>query len=76
MFAATGYDLLKTSSSLDSSHWLLLIAGGMVAFVSALIAVKTFIALVPRYGFRHFGYYRIVLGAIFLLFSMVFGISL
>ena len=76
MFAATGYDLLKTSSSFDSGHWLLLIAGGTVAFFSALIAVKTFIALVPRYGFRHFGYYRIVLGAVFLLLSMVFEISL
>jgi len=76
MIAATGYDLLKTSSGFDRGHWLLLIAGGMVAFVSALIAVKTFIALVPRYGFRHFGYYRIVLGTIFLFFSMVFGISL
>jgi len=76
MFAATGYDLLKTSSSFDSGHWVLLIAGGTVAFFSALIAVKTFIALVPRYGFRHFGYYRIVLGAVFLLLSMVFEISL
>jgi undecaprenyl-diphosphatase len=75
MFAATGYDLLKTSSSFDSGHWVLLIAGGTVAFFSALIAVKTFIALVPRYGFRHFGYYRIVLGAVFLLLSMVFEIS-
>ncbi len=76
MFAATGYDLLKTSASFDNGQWSLLIIGGAVAFVSALIAVKTFIALVPRYGFRYFGYYRIVLGTIFLFFSMVFGIRL
>ena len=69
MFAATGYDLLKTSSGFNGGQWTLLLAGGLVAFISALVAVKAFIAFVPRYGFRYFGYYRIVLGAFFLAYS-------
>ncbi len=76
MFAATGYDLLKTSSHFNSGQWTLLVTGGIVAFVSALIAVKAFIAFVPRYGFKHFGYYRIALGALFLVISLTTGISL
>jgi undecaprenyl-diphosphatase len=76
MFAATGYDLLKTSSSLNSGQWMLLIAGGLVAFGSALIAVKAFIAFVPRYGFRHFGYYRIGIGILFLSVSVIMEITL
>lgn len=76
MFAATGYDLLKTQAHIEGAQWTLLLTGGVVAFVFALIAVKAFIALVPRYGFRHFGYYRIVLGAVFLTYAVTTGIRL
>ena len=76
MFAATGYDLLKTSAGFNDSYWILLLTGGLVAFFSALIAVKAFIFFVPRYGFKHFGYYRIALGAIFLVYSITTGLSL
>ena len=76
MLAATGYDLLKTSSGFNGGQWILLFAGGLVAFVSALLAVKAFIAFVPRYGFRHFGYYRIALGVLFLVYSTMTGFSL
>ena len=74
--AATGYDMLKTSSHFNNGQWTLLISGGLVAFVSAMVAVKAFIAFVSRYGFRHFGYYRIVLGLFFLAASAALGTSL
>ena len=35
--------------------------GNVVAFVVALLAIKFFIDFVAKYGFRHFGYYRIAL---------------
>ncbi|HMK61937.1 MAG TPA: undecaprenyl-diphosphate phosphatase [Dissulfurispiraceae bacterium] len=76
MFAATGYDLLKSSAGFNSNAWMLLLIGGIIAFFSALIAVKVFISLVPKYGFKHFGYYRIVLGAFFLAYSMMSGLTL
>jgi undecaprenyl-diphosphatase len=40
-----------------------------VAFLVALLAIKSFIAFLTKYGFRVFGYYRIVVGiAIIILF--------
>ena len=76
MFAATGYDLLKTGMAFSNDEWVLLLIGGVFAFVSALIAVKAFIAFLTRYGFKHFGYYRIILGVLFLIFSLATGIKL
>ena len=76
MFAATGYDLLKTGMSFNNNQWILLLVGGIFAFVTALIAIKVFIAFLTRYGFKHFGYYRIVLGVLFLIFFLSTGIEL
>lgn len=67
MFAATGYDLLKTPVNFTNNEVFLLIAGLICAFISAWFAVKLFLKLVENYGFKHFGYYRIVLGIIFLI---------
>lgn len=66
MFAAAGYDLLKTSSSFTSEQYILLALGLVFAFISAWAAVKVFLKWVENYGFKHFGYYRIILGAVFL----------
>lgn len=76
MFAATGYNLLKNSARFTDAHWELLFAGGAVAFVTALLAVKAFIIFVQKYGFRHFGYYRIFLGVIFLAYASMTGLKL
>jgi undecaprenyl-diphosphatase len=40
----------------------LLAIGNIVAFVVGLIAIKTFVALLTKYGLKPFGYYRIALG--------------
>ncbi|MBK7094336.1 MAG: hypothetical protein IPH57_04480 [Saprospiraceae bacterium] len=39
----------------------------VIAFITAWIAVKIFLKIVENYGFKHFGYYRILIGIIFLL---------
>jgi len=67
MFAATGYDLLKTPVEFSSYDLLLLAVGLVGAFLSALVAVKLFLKIVENYGFKHFGYYRIIIGIIFLI---------
>jgi undecaprenyl-diphosphatase len=76
MFAASGLDLIKSSKAIHQDDWVLLLIGGGVAFVFAALAVKLFIAFVPRYGFRHFGYYRILLGIFFIALSLSLGIKL
>ena len=67
MFAATGYDLLKTPIVFSKHEIFLLAIGLIVAFITAWIAVKIFLKIVENYGFKHFGYYRIIIGIIFLL---------
>lgn len=67
MLAATGYDLLKTPIEFTPEQWKLLIIGLVVAGISAWIAVKIFLSIVEKYGFKPFGYYRIALGIIYLL---------
>jgi undecaprenyl-diphosphatase len=70
MFAATGYDLLKTPINFAQNEAMLLAIGMVVAFITAWIAVKVFLKLVENYGFKHFGYYRIVIGVAFLIWMI------
>ncbi len=67
MFAATGYDLLKSGVHIDASQWHLIAIGFIVSFFSALVAVKSFIAFISRFSFVSFGVYRIIVGILFLL---------
>lgn len=68
MFAATSYDLLKTDISFGSNELLLLGIGLFFAFITAWFAVKFFLKWVTNYGFKHFGYYRILIGVVFLIY--------
>jgi undecaprenyl-diphosphatase len=69
ILAASVYDLFKARNDLTFDHLSLVAIGFIAAFISALIVVKTFIAVIRNYGFSIFGYYRIILG-IFLLFIL------
>ncbi|WP_192347078.1 undecaprenyl-diphosphate phosphatase [Algoriphagus sp. Y33] len=68
MMAASGYDLLKTELAFTNHQLSLLGIGTLVAFVSAWFAVKVFLKFVSNHGFTAFGYYRIVIGILFLIF--------
>jgi undecaprenyl-diphosphatase len=68
MCAATGYDLLKTSAHFSPHEAILLAVGAVISFLFAYLAVKVFMQIVERHGFTFFGYYRIVLGILFLVF--------
>lgn len=65
MFGATllkGYKLYKElGMQVFQENWQTLLIGNVVAFLVALLAIKFFIDFVTRYGFRAFGYYRILL---------------
>ena len=45
--------------------WILL--GGIVSFVVAVVVVKAFVSIIQRYGFAPFAWYRIVAGAVALV---------
>lgn len=66
MLAATGLELLKSYSSL-SGHSGMLAVGFVVSFVTAVLAIKSFLAYVRKHDFTAFGWYRIVLAIAFYL---------
>jgi len=68
MFAASGYDLLKNRHLLTLDDAGLFAIGFIAAFLSALVAIKTFIRFIAAHDFRVFAWYRIALGLIVLLY--------
>lgn len=67
MFAATAYKMMKfySSGSLmehGAEHLHLLLIGNLVAFIVAILAIRSFIGIVTKYGLKVYGYYRIVVG--------------
>ncbi|HEX3008619.1 MAG TPA: undecaprenyl-diphosphate phosphatase [Bacteroidales bacterium] len=67
-FAKSMWDAYKeTPELLSANNMKLLAVGNIVAFVVAMIAIKTFISVLTKYGFKGFGYYRIIIGAIILI---------
>ena len=69
MCAATVYKLWKIRHSLEGSHAVDLGLGVILSFVFALLAIRFFISIVNKYGFKWFGVYRILLGAVVLFFN-------
>lgn len=67
MFAATAYDLYKSSHLLSAEHLPIFGIGFLVSFLVALLAVRIFISLLNRIGLTPFGWYRIALGAAVLI---------
>jgi undecaprenyl-diphosphatase len=63
------YDFFKENGALTSEQWQLFGIGNVVAFVVAIVAIRSFIGLLTQYGFRFFGYYRIIVGALILLLA-------
>ena len=76
MFAASGYDLLKEHDHIHHDDVILLLLGAFVAFIVAIVAVKGFVAFLNNYGFKHFGYYRIILGILFLIYAFFTGLEM
>jgi undecaprenyl-diphosphatase len=82
MIAATGYDLLRTMHPkhvegaeaiaplvMNGHGWLVLAVGFVVSFLVALGVVEWFLQWVRNHGFVMFAVYRIILGAVLLLFG-------
>lgn len=56
------YDYYKDGYVLSHDQINFLIIGNVVAFIVALIAIKSFIGFLTKHGFKVFGYYRIIAG--------------
>ena len=60
------YDYYKDGFVLSHDQINFLIIGNIIAFIVALLAIKTFIGFLSRKGFKLFGYYRIIAGIVLL----------
>jgi len=67
MLAATLYDLLKSWDALSPGDLPGFAVGFLVAFGSAVVVIKAFLAFVSRHSFAAFAWYRIALGTLVLL---------
>jgi undecaprenyl-diphosphatase len=80
MFAATAKDLFdfyKDGGILKSEEIYLLFLGNVIAFIVAMLAIRSFVAYLSKHGFKIFGYYRIVVGLIILiLYTMGYDLKM
>jgi len=77
MFAATGYDLLKSVlgrnaavPALDAHGWTVLAIGFVVSFIVAYGSVAALMAWVRRRGFLPFAVYRVLIGIVVLIWAL------
>lgn len=80
MLAATAYKLLKliidpVQRTILADNMGILMLGNIVAFIVALLAIKFFIGFVSKYGFKAFGWYRIIVGGAIIV-MMLCGVNL
>jgi len=78
MFAATVksfYDYLKDGGAFTNEHLQLFAIGNVVAFVVAIIAIRSFISYLTKSGFKAFGWYRIVVGGVIIALHLA-GVSM
>ncbi len=61
------YDYYKDGYVLSHDQVTLLVIGNVIAFIVAMIAIKSFIGYLSKNGFKMFGYYRIIVGVALLL---------
>lgn len=64
--AKKSYDYYKAGFELSTDQINCLIVGNAIAFVVALLAIKSFVSFLTKNGFKVFGFYRIFVGLVFL----------
>lgn len=59
-----GYELILKSND----NIIMFLIGNVVAFIVAILAIKFFIGIINKYGFKPWGWYRIIMGAFLLIY--------
>jgi undecaprenyl-diphosphatase len=71
IFAATVYSIYKMGLSITGSEIIVLIVGFVVSFFTAWLVVAGFMSFISKRNFKPFGYYRILLGGVILLYFLL-----
>ncbi len=71
MAGATLLKLLKCGFAFGLFEWIILLIGTVVAFVVSVLSIKFLMNYIKKHDFKIFGYYRIILGILVLLYFWV-----
>jgi len=71
MILASSWSLFKYHTLLSAYHLPILAIGFVVSFIVALIVIRFFIEYIQKNNFKIFGYYRIILGIIIIIYSLI-----
>ena len=71
MLAATGLDLVKSTWSFGRPEIMALSIGLVTAFITAWLSVKWLLRFIERHNFRSFGWYRLALSIIVIIYLIV-----
>ena len=73
MFGASFLKMVKFGFTYTGMEIAILLTGLIVAFVVSVLAIKFLMGYIKKHDFKAFGYYRIILGALVLLYFLVFA---
>ena len=71
MLGATALKVIKIGISFSLWQWFLIIVGGIVSYIVALIVIKKFLPYIRNNDFTYFGIYRIILGILVLFIRFI-----
>lgn len=74
MLGASALKVLKfllDGATLTSTEVIVLITGTLTAFLVSLVVIKFLMSFVKRHSFESFGWYRIALGAILVIYAII-----
>lgn len=73
MFGASLLKLVKFGFSFTGLEVAILLTGMIVAFVVSIVAIKFLLSYIKNNDFKAFGWYRIILGTIVIIYFIFFG---
>lgn len=73
MFGASALKLLKFGFNFTATELIVLLTGMIVAFLVSIIAIKMLLQYIKNNNFKPFGWYRIVLGLLVLIYFSFAG---
>lgn len=72
MFGASLLKLFKFGFSFSFFEFVLLLVGMVSAFIVSVYAIKFLMSYIKKHNFKFFGWYRIILGLIVILYFLIF----
>ena len=73
MAGAVAYDLFKNRDVLSGADFTVIAVGFVVAFVAAVIVVRSLLDYVSRHGYALFGWWRLIVGGLGAIALLAFG---